>query len=381
MASLVFVAGDPSGDAHAASLIRVLRERDPSLTIDALGGPLMRQAGARLLDELTRASSIGPFDAARHLNRFLRAKRRLDDHLRRARPDLAVLVDFGDFNLPVIAPLLKRRGVPVLYYISPQLWAWGGFRLRWVRESVDRMAVFFPFEEALYRRAGVAVTWVGHPLVDEARPSLPPQEALQRFGLSVWRRTVGLLPGSREAEVRRHLPLLLSAAAAIAWRMPGVQFLLPKAPAIAPETIAAHLRAGPGSIEVHIAEGPLPNALQLMEGAIVASGTATLQAALAEVPMAVVYRTSWPTYLAARLAVRIPQIALVNVVAGRRVVPEFVQHRARARAIAAAMIGLLRNPHESLAMKQALREVNARLGPPGAVERTADVVREMLKRP
>ncbi|MBI4342753.1 MAG: lipid-A-disaccharide synthase [Candidatus Omnitrophica bacterium] len=377
MPSICFVAGDPSGDAHAARLMEALRATLPALQFTGLGGPAMRAAGATLLDDLTETAAIGPFDAAKHLGRLAAAKRLLDAHLTARRPDLVILVDFGDYNLPVIAPLAKRHGLRVLYYVSPQLWAWGRWRLRYVRRYVDRMVVFFPFEEAWYRREQIPVTWVGHPLLDAARPSMPREEAMARFQLNPWRRTVGLLPGSREREVDRHLPVLLASARRIAWHMPGVQFLLPKAPGISSERLRDAVARE--RLDVHLAtEGSASDALQLMEAAIVASGTATLEAALCEVPMAVVYRTSWPTYWAARLVVRVPHIALVNVVAGREVVPEFVQRRAHPERIAAAVVALLRDEERAGAMRAQLREVNARLGPPGAVERAAAAVLEML---
>ena len=379
MASIVFVAGDPSGDAHAARLVEALRAKDPALTFSGLGGPAMQRAGVLLLDDLTATAAIGPFDASRHLGRLARAKRLLDEHLARQRADLVILVDFGDYNLPVIAPLVKRHQIPILYYISPQVWAWGRWRLRYIKRDVDRMVVFFRFEEEFYQREGIPVTWVGHPLLEQASPTLSKDAAVQRFGLNLWRRTVGLLPGSREDEVRRHLPLMLAAARRIAWHMPGVEFLLPKAMGLRRDVFDEPAsRAG---IDVRVIEGSIADALQLMEAAIVASGTATLEAALCEVPMAVVYRTSWPTYLAARLVVRIPRIALVNVVAQRAVVPEFVQHRAQPHRIARAIIELLRNDERAAQMKEDLREVKARLGPPGAVERAAHVILECLKRP
>ena len=338
----------------------------------------MQAAGAVLLDDLTKAAAIGPFDAAKFLGRFLRAKRLLDEHLAVHRPDLVILVDFGDFNLPVIAPLVKRHKLPILYYISPQVWAWGRFRLRLIRRDVDRMVVFFPFEEALYRQAGVPVTWVGHPLVDSARPTMSREAALQQCGLNPWRRTVGLLPGSREHEIRRHLPLFLAAARRIAWHMPGVQFLLPKAPGV-PQASLAQVLDGVG-LDLHVTDGPVYDALQLMGAAVVASGTATLDAALCEVPMAVVYRGSWPTYLIARSVVRLPRIALVNVVAERLLVPEFIQHRARPNAIASAVVELLRDDEQCAQMKAGLRDVKAVLGPPGAVARAADAVLDALDR-
>ncbi len=376
MASIVFVAGDPSGDAHAARLIDTLKARDASLTFSGLGGPAMQRAGMSLLDDLTTTAAIGPFDAARHLARFRVAAHRLKEHLGRQRPDLAILVDFGDFNLPVIAPLVNRYQIPIFYYISPQLWAWGRFRLRYVRRYVDRMLVFFKFEEEFYQRAGVPVTWVGHPLAESAKPSLNREEARKRFGLNPWRRTVGLLPGSREREIERHLPLMLKAAEKIAWHMPGVQFLLPRAVSVERQVLERY--CANAQVDVVIAEGGIYDALQLMEAAIIASGTATLDAALSEVPMAVVYKTSWPTYAAARLVIRIPHIALVNVVAGRELVPEFVQHRAQPQQIARAMIDLLRNDERVAQMKAGLREVRSRLGPAGAVDRAASIVLEYL---
>ncbi len=376
MPSLCVVAGDPSGDAHAARLIEALKPHLAGWTFSGLGGPAMQRAGVSLLDDLTSASAIGPFDALRHLGRFIRARRLLSAHLETQRPNLVILVDCGDFNLPIVAPLAKRFGCRVVYYISPQVWAWGRFRLRWIRRYVDHMLVLFPFEEECYRRAGVPVTWVGHPLVDLAKPCTPPQEALARYGLNPWRRTVGLLPGSRAHELARHLPLFLRTARRIAWRMPGVQFLLscpPTTPASWFEQSLAH-----AAVDVHLAEGSLYDALQLMDAALVTSGTATLEAALCAVPMAVVYRTAWPTYLMARAVVRIPHIAMVNVVAQRQVVPEFLQHHATPQRLAEAIVGLLRDEARRTDMKTSLRDVTQRLGPPGGVSRAAHAVLDCL---
>lgn len=378
MPSLCLVAGDPSGDAHAASLVGALRRLDDSLTFAGLGGPRMREAGVELLDDLTHTAAIGPFDAARHLGRFARARRLLAERLRAQRPDAVILVDFGDFNLPVIAPLAQRAGCKVLYYISPQLWAWGRFRLHWVRRYVDRMIVLFKFEEELYRRAGVPVTWVGHPLIETARASVSREQAQQELGLNPWRKTVGLLPGSREQEIRRHLPLLLAAAERIAWEMPGVQFLLPKAPHI-PGRLFAPLEGRRHGLEIVVCENRMYDGLQVLDGALIASGTATLEAALFEVPMVVVYRTSWPTYLAARCVVRVEHIAMANLIAGRAVVPECVQHRASPARIARELVAVLRSPERRAAMQEALRKVKAELGPPGSVDRAAKAVLEELR--
>jgi lipid-A-disaccharide synthase len=376
MPSLLIVAGDPSGDAHAARLITTLRRQDPALAVTALGGPALQRAGATLLADLTQSAAIGPVDAARHLARFARAKRLLETHLTTQRPDAAILVDFGDFNLPIVAPLVKRHGVPLLYYISPQVWAWGRWRVRLIRRYIDQMVVFFRFEEEFYRAAGVPVTWVGHPLLDEAASAAPREPATQALGLNPWRRTVGLLPGSRGQEVARHLPLMLAAAERMAWHMPGLQFLLLKAPALPDAALQDLVRRAP--ISVRLATAPAPEALALMDAAVVASGTATLETALAGVPMVVIYRASWPTYLAARLALRIPRIAMVNVVAQRAVVPELLQHQATPARIADTLLRLLRDDEACHVMREGLQEVRRRLGPPGAVDRAARAVTELL---
>lgn len=377
MASLFFVAGDPSGDAHAGNLIEALKRKNPNLSFAGLGGPAMRGVGMRLLCDLTAAASIGPFDAMKHLSRFRKARDLVENELKTNRPDLVILVDFGDFNLPVIAPLVKRYGVPIVYYISPQIWAWGAFRLRYVKQNVNRMLVFFRFEEAFYQKEKIPVTWVGHPLVDAAKPSLGREAALHQFGLNPWRRIVGLLPGSREREIRRHLPVMLAAAKKISWRMPGVQFLLIKAPDIPASLIARYVGV---SADIKIVEAKTADALQVTEAAVVSSGTATLETALCGVPMVVIYRTSWPTYAAAKAVVRIPDIALVNVIARKRLVPELVQQQASPSRIANAVIELLRNDEAVAQMKEGLRKVAETLGPPGAVERSATAVLETLSR-
>src|SRR3989338_2152859 len=378
MPSIVFSAGDPSGDVHAARLIEALKRRNAHLTFSGLGGPAMQRAGCSLLDDLTTTAAIGPFDGARDLGRLRRARRLFADQLARQRPDLVILVDFGDFNLPVIAPLAKRHRIPVLYFISPQLWAWGRLRLRYVKRYVDRMIVFFLFEETFYQREGIPVTWVGHPLMEPSQPTMGREETSTQLGLNAWRMTVGLLPGSRADEVRRHLPLMLAAARQIAWDMPGVQFLVLKAPSVPRKVLDAHLSGA--EVRVSVAEGQTREVLQVMDAAIVASGTATLETALMGVPMAVVYRTSWPTYLAARLVLRIPHIALVNVIAGELVVPEFVQHQAQPKRIASAIIELLRSEARRTAMREALQlKVTERLGVPGAIDRAADAVLASLR--
>ncbi len=378
MAHLALVAGDPSGDQHAAALVAALSRLDPSLTFAGLGGPQMREAGVEILEDLTQTAAIGPFDAAKHVRRFAKARQRFADSLRRHRPDLVILVDFGDFNLPVIAPLAKRAGCRVVYYVSPQLWAWGRFRLRWVRRYVDRMLVLFPFEETFYRRHGVPVTWVGHPLADTVHHATPDRAAFQQeLGVNPWRTTVGLLPGSREREVTRMLPLLLKTAARIAWAMPGAQFLIPQAPGLPDARFTAPLQRYP-QLDVRIIPDRFQHCLQVLDAAIVTSGTATVEVALAQVPMVVVYRTSWPTYWMAKAVLRVPHIAMVNVLADALVVPEYLQHHATPGAISKAVVALLQDHARAAHMREQLAAVARRLGEPGAVERAARAALEEL---
>jgi len=378
MSSICLVAGDPSGDVRAAQLVEALRRLCPDVRCSGFGGPAMRQAGVELIEELTHTAAIGPFDAGAHLRHFLRVRTRLKQHLQTAQPDLVLPVDFGDFNLPVVAPMAKRAGCRVVYYVSPQLWAWGRFRLRWVQRYVDRMLVLFKFEEAFYQQAGVSVTWVGHPLSDVARPRRPRELVVTSLGLNPHRMTVGLLPGSRASEIRRHLPLLLRAASRIAWDMPGVQFLVPKAP----QAEARYFQPlqTQRAIDVTVREDQFEECLQAMDAAIVASGTATLETALAGVPMAVVYRTSWPTYWGARTVLRVPHIAIVNVLAKTALVLEFVQHHARPAQIAREIVELLRNATRRDAMRAGFQHMKEQLGPPGAVERAARAVVEELRK-
>ena len=337
----------------------------------------MQQAGVELLEDLTQAAAIGPFDAAKHLRRLRAARARLATHLAKTKPSIVLLVDFGDFNLPFVAPVAKRLGCRVVYFISPQLWAWGRFRLRWVTRHVDRMVVLFRFEEAFYQRQGVPVTWVGHPLMDVITDAPSFDRLQEELGLNPARMTVGLLPGSRDHEIRRHLPLFLATATRIAWQMPGVQFLVPQASAVNARLFQS--ATDHRSLNLHLCTGRFHDALRVMDAAVIASGTATVEAAVFGVPMAVVYRTSWPTYLAAWAVVRVPHIAMVNVIAGRAVVPEFVQSRATASRIANEVVDLLRNDSRAAQMRQALRKVTEQLGPPGAVERAARAILDELR--
>lgn len=375
MKQICWVAGDHSGDAHAAGLMRALLAKQSELKFSGLGGPLMQAAGMDLLTDLTQASAIGPSDALKHFGFLKQARRQFENHIAETKPDLVVLVDFGDFNLPFIAPLVKKQGIRLAYYISPQLWAWGRWRLKYVKRHVDRMIVFFPFEKEFYEREGVPATWVGHPIIEETLPTESGQTTADKLNLNEWRMTVGLLPGSRSSEVRRLLPDMIQAAERLQERMPGLQFVLSQSPNLPTDAYRAAYKT---DCALTLTQEPLRNILQTLDAAIVASGTATLQTALHQVPMTVVYKTTWPTFLMARTVLRIPNIALVNVLAQKRLVPELLQHRASGRAIADCMLPLLRDVKRIEAIRQELEAVKNRLGIPGAVGRAAEAIIELL---
>lgn len=368
----MLAAGEPSGDLHGAELARALKKARPELTLLGLGGRQMRNAGVEILADPTALAVVGLWEVLRHLGDFKqlfdRAVRILDER----RPDLVVLIDYPGFNLR-LAEAVKKRGIRLVYYVSPQVWAWNRSRVRTIRRLVDRMVVFFPFEEKLYRQQNVPVTFVGHPLLDVARASGSRLEILRRLGLEDALPVIGILPGSRQAEVRRILPALLAACGRLKEALPSTtRFLLIKAPHLPWNPYRAALRQA--AVEPKVIERWDYNGLYACDLVLVASGTATLECALLERPMVIVYKTSWPTYLAARLLIRIPMIGLANVVAGKKIAPELIQHRASPRRIAAEARALWEDGRRRQAIQAELQAVRASLGEPGAAGRAAQAV-------
>ena len=358
--------GEPSGDLYAGALARELTLLDPSTAITGLGSERLRQAGARLTADFQGLSVTGLLEVARVLPRTYGVYRRLVAEAQSARPEVFVAIDFPDFNFRV-AHQMRRLGVPVVYYISPQLWAWRPGRLKTMKRIADRVLVIFPFEEEIYRRAGVPVEWVGHPLFDVARPPQPRTAFLAAHSVDPARPVVALLPGSRRNELRAILPGLVEAAGLIRARVPGVQFVLARAPHLADDLFSA--LAG-----VSIIEGATDDVLASADVALVASGTVTVQAAIHECPMVVVYRLSPVTYRLGRPFVQVDTFAMANLVAGRRIVPELIQDDFTPAAVAAHAVTLLQDAAAAARMRTDLREVRSRLGSPGASRRAAAAV-------
>ncbi|MBI1952720.1 MAG: lipid-A-disaccharide synthase [Candidatus Omnitrophica bacterium] len=373
---IMLLAGESSGDLHGSHLALALKKASPALDLFGLGGSGMKEAGVRILADPTAKAVVGLVEVLRNLPYFRELYRRACRALDEEKPDLVVLIDYPGFNLR-FAREVKRRGIRLVYYISPQIWAWGGGRIAAIRRLVDRMLVVFAFEKELYEKAGVPVTFIGHPLLDLVKPACDRLTALNNLGLADGLPVIGLLPGSRELEVRRLLPTLLKAAQRMSAELPSTaQFLLIKAPHLAWELYREILNRFP--VPIKVAERWDYDGIHACDLILVASGTATLECALLNRPMVIIYKTSWPTYLAGRLLVRIPAIGLVNVVLKRRAVPELIQHRAHPAAIAREALRLWKGQALRQKMQEAYEGLYRELGKSGAAARAAQAILEEL---
>jgi lipid-A-disaccharide synthase len=371
------VAGEASGDLYGALLARELSGRRPGIRIGGVGGTRMEEEGIPLLAHSRDLAVVGLVEVLAHFGPIRAAFRRVVSQLRDDPPDLLVLIDYPDFNLR-LAKEARRRGVRVVYFISPQVWAWRPSRVLQIGRTVDKILVILPFEEEIYRRAGVPVEFVGHPLLD----ILPEPGALGpsrlRFNIPPGRRVVGLLPGSRRREIESHLPVMLEAAAELRRRIGDFLAVIPLASTLRRGDLDAYLGSTPGAPEVLVLDGPPGEVLNTMDAAMVKSGTATLEAGLMGVPMVVVYRTAPLTYLLASLLANVRQVGLVNIVAGKELAPELVQRRFTPERIVTAMEPILKDPARAEAIRRDLAVLRSRLGEPGCFRRSARAVLEVL---
>ncbi|MFB0526024.1 MAG: lipid-A-disaccharide synthase [bacterium] len=383
---LFIVAGDPSGDLHGANLVNALREMSSQIEISGLGGERMERAGVRLLDKLTELAIVGFSEAINNIRALRQIYRKTEEFLRKEKPDIIVLIDYPGFNLR-LAGLAKRLNIPLIYYIGPQIWAWRRGRIKDIAEFVNKMLVIFPFEEEAYKKAGVDVSFVGHPLLDTIQPTKSEEEVCQKYGLDPNFPIIGLMPGSRKQEIERLLPVMLEASQRIAENR-KVQFVLPLAENIPMAYIRERIREFEMNYSSRVRKEektPLPllvvrdedyNIRRTLTLALVASGTATLENACLGIPMIIIYKVSLFSYLLARLLIRIPRIGLANIVAGKRVVPEFIQQKARAEDIAKVACHWLSNPGLMQETRKELKRVREKLGTPGASKRAAKIILE-----
>ena len=370
--------GEPSGDLYAGALAAEILQQEPSALIVGFGGDRLASSGATLIENFSGLSVTGLLEVVRILPRTYAIYRQLVEDAEQHPPDVFVAIDYPDFNF-ALARALKKRGVPVVYYISPQLWAWRPRRMNTMKRIADRVLVIFPFEEQIYRQAGVAVEWVGHPLFDVTPPREPRGDFLAALGLDAERPVVALLPGSRTNEVREILPDLLRAAALVRRDVPGVQFVLARAPHLADALFEPASTIASNQRDIVTIRGRADDVLASADAAVVASGTVTVQAALHECPMVVVYRLSPLTYRVGKPFVHVDTYAMANLVAGRRVVPELIQDAFTPQAAASEIVRLLTDRAHASAMRRELREVKQRLGDSGASRRAARAVLEVAR--
>jgi lipid-A-disaccharide synthase len=388
------IAGEASGDLHGSNLIHALKSKLPQARFVGIGGPKMEEAGLELLFPSSDLAVVGVVEVIGHIRPILKAFGRTTAWLRKKRPDLLILIDYPEFNLQV-AVRAKRLGIPIFYYISPQVWAWRQGRVKKLRRLVDRMAVILPFEEAFFRSHGMEVRFVGHPLLDVVKVQVSRSEFCKKAGLNPERPVIGLVPGSRKSEVSRLFPVMAEAAERIFRDRQDIQFVVPLAPSIDPEilksfnhritkliTTETHRRSQTDKSLNHpiirVVKGQTYDAIAASDLILAASGTVTLEAAILGTPMVVTYKVSPVTYFLGRYLVKVPFASLVNLVAGRQVVTEIIQRDVTAERLSQEALSLLRDDAGRENMIKDLKGVKNALGGSGAAERAADLAMELI---
>ena len=377
---VMIIAGETSGDHHGARLVTELAKKAPGFHFCGIGGPQMRTAGVEILVDAGQLSVVGITEVASRLPAILREAARIKRDMIRQPPDLLILIDFPDFNLHM-ARFAGKNNIRVLYYISPQIWAWRRSRIRKIKQWVDHMAVILPFEADFYQSWQVPVTFVGHPLLDHYAEQSRPAAAGLPSSPSGNRAVVGLLAGSRRSEIERNLPVMLSAAGRLARRMADIDFIVSVAPGIDEEWIRQWTRPWQDRLNLTLQSGPIAEVLEQCTLVVAASGTVTLEAAIFGVPMVIMYRISNLSYLIGRMLVNVEHIGLANIIAGKRVVPELIQKQARPETIAETVFRLLSDSAALEELRRQLRGVRAMLGTPGASERTAAIALSLMEKP
>ena len=366
--------GEASGDLYAAALVEALRRREPGIDVFGLGGERFAAAGGRLIADFHGMSVTGLAEALSVVPRSIATLRKLTRAARELKPHALVVIDYPDFNFRLMH-FIKRQGIPVIYYISPQLWAWRPGRMRLMKRNVDRVLPIFPFEEALYKNAGLDVRFVGHPLIDLARPRLSREAFLKKMNLDPGRPVLALLPGSRKNELERLAPVIAEAVPAIAAQVPGVQFVIARAPNLGDGLFEPF---GLNGVTLRIADVQTDDVLNACDAVVTASGTATVQTALHGKPMVVLYKLSPTTYRLGKGLAKVDMYAMVNLIAGRRIVVELIQDECTPDAVAGEAVRLLNDVAYRGEMIAALADVRRQLGGPGASDCAAEAVLDVV---
>lgn len=375
------IAGEVSGDTHAAHLVEEMRKIDPAVEFYGLGGEMMKKAGVRIFHDLTKIAVLGLGDVIKKYFKFRRifydALSKIDD----LKPELIILVDYPGFNLR-FAKKAKERKTKILYYISPQIWAWGKWRIRKIAKNVDKMLLLFDFEKDVYEKSGLDTEFVGHPLIDLVKPQ-EADDTRNELGIGQ-NRLIAILPGSRKKEVQRILPTILRSIRIINRALPNARFVLCESSTVSSRVYGRII----SEIRNEEKTSSLPRILRIKDRshdllkasnfALIASGTTTLEAAICQTPFAILYKVGFSTYLAAKSVVKIPYIGLVNIVAGKKIVPEFIQRKVKPHTIAHEVVFMLNNKKPRQKMVEELEKVKEKLGSPGASRRAAEVAVKFL---
>lgn len=369
---VMIIAGEASGDAHGAGVVRELKKRQPSIEIFGIGGEKMKQAGMTLTYHVRELSFMGFVEVLKHLPLIRSVERTMEQLIVLKKPDVVVLIDYPGFNIR-FARKAKKHGVNVVYYISPQVWAWKKGRVRKMRGVVDAMLVVFPFEEEIYRKNGIDVQFVGHPLLEELTIEFTREQFCKRFGVDPAKKILALIPGSRRQEIENIFSVMARAAGQLQ-RNEQCDVVVAVAPHLHQKLFEMFL---PPGVSLHFVENATHEVMKYADLAIVTSGTATLETACFETPMVVVYRTSWLTYAIARALVRIKNIGLVNIVAGKRIVPELVQGDVTVSKIVTIASELFHDADRRDKMKRDLSEVRGLLGTKDASANVATAILAM----
>jgi lipid-A-disaccharide synthase len=373
---ILIVCGEASGDLNAGNLAKAIKEIEPEIKISAVGGPFLSQAGAVVFYDIKDLACLGFFDVLKKLSKFIALKKLILEKIKIQEPDAIILVDFSGFNLRLAKEI--NKSIPVIYYISPQVWASRQGRIKTIKKYISKMIVLFKFEEEFYKKFGVDVSFIGHPLLDIVKPTMDRNEFLHQFNIRESKPVIALLPGSRRQEIENILPVMLKAIILIRNKIPGIQSVIVKSTQVSPDIYNRIINDF--NIDLKIIEGKTYDCLNIAQICLVASGTATLETAIMQVPFAIIYKMGLLNYLLYRPQVKIPYIGMVNIVAGKIIVPEFIQFQACPKKISDWVLSALSDPPQLQRMKQELGQIRPLLGETGASLAAAKIILDFLNR-
>jgi lipid-A-disaccharide synthase len=373
---IFIIAGEASGDMHGANLAEAIKSMDGSVQILGVGGKKMQEAGVEILYNIVDLAVVGFIEVVKYYKKFKEIFENLLKKIEIERPDAVILIDYPGFNLR-LAKKLKQKNIYVIYYISPQIWAWGKERIKVIKETVDKMIVVLKFEEDLYKKYNVDVSFVGHPLIDAVKVHLSKKDFLRSCHLSNELKTIALLPGSREKEVERILPISIRTAEIINNNLKNIQFIILRSPSIKQKVFDECLKKT--NLHIKIIKDKTYDGINASDLVIAASGTATLETAILNKPVIILYKLSFPTWFIIRCLLRIRNVGLVNIVARKLIMPEFIQFKAIPRRIAHQAIDMLTNKQRIAKMNKDLANLRELLGSPGASRRTAKIILDAIR--